>query len=656
MTLNIRNFARSLATMTLVVCALAAGQCRAAAADDTSSSADKQRQLIGVLQSEAPPQDKAIACKRLAIYGTKDAVPALAPLLADASLASWARTALEAIPGPEANAALREALGKVQGRLLIGTINSIGNRRDPEAIAGLILKLQDADAGVACAAGVALGRIGGETAAAALVKSLAGAPAEVRGGIAEGCVRCAEQYLAGGKTADAMKLYDLVRAASVPKQRILDATRGAILARGSDGLPLLLEQLRSPDKAMLSIGLSTARELPGKEITQALNAEVRRSAPDRQVLVFLALADRNDAAVMPAVLDAAKSGSSQLRIAAVGALDRSGNVSCVPVLLEAAVENNAELALAAKTAIARLPDKAVDVDLIARLQASKGKLRQVLVELAGLRRIEAAMPILLQCVEDADAGVRVAAVKAIGVVGDDKQTDDLVQFLQKTQNNKERAEIEKALLAISGRCGAACVPHLLPLAKNGQSALRIVALHALASVGGAEPLAAVKTACEDKDTEVQDEAIRTLSTWPNNWPDDAGVAEPLLALAQDGKNTAHQVLGLRGYLQYIQSDKKLNDDEKVAKINDLLPLMKRTEEKKLAIADLGNIPTGKSLAMLLSFTKDEALAEDACASMVNLLGKKTPGISQEERQKALQTALELSKDETLKRKARRLQR
>ena len=32
-------------------------------------AADRQRQLIRILQSDAPPQEKAITCKRLAIYG-----------------------------------------------------------------------------------------------------------------------------------------------------------------------------------------------------------------------------------------------------------------------------------------------------------------------------------------------------------------------------------------------------------------------------------------------------------------------------------------------------------------------------------------------------------------------------------------------------------
>src|SRR6266446_5355168 len=108
-----------------------------AAPNVNSTDKEKERNLIAILQSDAPPQDKAIPCKQLAIYGTKDAVPALAPLLANKELASWARIALEAIPGPEADEAFRASLPNLQGTLLIGAINSIGVRRDAKAVDAL---------------------------------------------------------------------------------------------------------------------------------------------------------------------------------------------------------------------------------------------------------------------------------------------------------------------------------------------------------------------------------------------------------------------------------------------------------------------------------------------------------------------------------------
>ncbi|MCO6459609.1 MAG: PBS lyase, partial [Pirellulaceae bacterium] len=250
----------------------------------------KERELIGVLRSDAPPAQKAMACKQLVFDGSPEAVPALAPLLADKELASWARIALEAIPGDEAEAALREAAGKLEGRLLIGTLNSLGARRDVEAVDLLRGKLQADDADVASSAAVALGRIGGDVATKQLRESLQVGPAAVRSAVAEGCILCAERLWQEGRADEAAEVYEAVRRADLPKPRHLEATRGLILARQAAGVGLLVEQLRSDDRQFFQLGLTVARELPAAEVTQALTAELAQTAPDRGSLLLLALA------------------------------------------------------------------------------------------------------------------------------------------------------------------------------------------------------------------------------------------------------------------------------------------------------------------------------------------------------------------------------
>jgi HEAT repeat protein len=259
-----------------VVATLAAACPREAVADDAPSADERQQKLIEVLLSDAPKATKAITCKQLTLCGDKEAVPVLAPLLADEELASWALIPLEAIPGPEADAALREAAGKLKGRLLIGVINSIAMRGDAEAVELLIGHLKDADAGVASAAAAALGKIGGGPATAALTKSLKGAPDAVRSAVAEGIIFCAEKYLAANDAEEAARLYDMVRNADVHQQRIVEATRGAILARGASGLPILVDELQSEDREMFYVALRAARELGGPDVTKALIKELAR--------------------------------------------------------------------------------------------------------------------------------------------------------------------------------------------------------------------------------------------------------------------------------------------------------------------------------------------------------------------------------------------
>src|SRR5262249_14363080 len=153
---------------------------------------------------------------------------------------------------------------------------------------------------------------------------------------------------------------------------------------------------------------------------------------------LLALANRHDPAVMPVVIDAARSRQPGLRLTAVGVLERIGNAAALPVLLEAAAQDEPELSQKSLTAPARLPGNEIDKDILARLPASSGKMRQALVDVAGRRRIEGAMPVLVQSAEDPDAGVRSAAVQAIGVLGEAPQAADVARLLGKTRNSKDR--------------------------------------------------------------------------------------------------------------------------------------------------------------------------------------------------------------------------
>jgi HEAT repeat protein len=625
----------------------------AAAPPAPDSPAAKQQALIRLLESKAPPAEKALACKQLTIYGSKAAVPALAPLLQDPELASWARIALEAIPDPAADAALRSALGKVQGQLLVGVINSIGVRRDGKAVSALVKRLKAPDAEVASAAAVALGRIGGSKAAKALLRAMATAPEPARGAAAEGAILCGEWFVAHGQPAEAVKLYDTVRAANVPQQKQLEAIRGAILARQAEGLPVLLQQLRSPDQAVLGIGLRVARELPGQSVTEALAAELKSCGEDRQSFLLLALADRNDASVMPAISAAVIGGSPQLRLTAIRILESQGDAANVAVLLRAAVDTDPAVAKAACNALTRLPGNDVDAELLRRLPAYQGKALQVLLGVADQRHLDAALPTAMRALRDPDPGIRAAAIQALGTLGDAGNVAELAELLQDPAN-PARAELKTAILAIISRTGTRSLPALLPLAHNGDSGVRMVALQLLGSAGGPDALSALQAAVSDQDADVQDEAVRTLSTWPNNWPEDSRIAQPLLVLAQSSTKPAHQVLALRGYLQYLQADTQLKDADKLARLEAALPLVKRPEEKRLAIATAGGIRSAGALALLMNYAQEPSVSGDACAAILKLVDPAPPGVSAEQRTQALEIVMKNCPSEETKQKAQKL--
>jgi HEAT repeat protein len=612
---------------------------------------DKEHALIHTLQSDAPPGDKAIACKKLAIYGSEEAVPALAPLLEDNQLASWALIALEAIPGSAPDLALRQAAGKLHGELLVGVIDSIGVRRDAGAVKILAGKLTESDTAVASAAAVSLGKIGNAKAAAALKRALARSSPSVRPAVAEGCVRCAEVLLADGKGAGAVKLYDAVRKAKVAKEKVLEGTRGAILARGDAGLPLLLEQLKSNDRDLFNIGLRVARELPGPAATKAVAGAFRQATAERQPLVLLALADRGDAAVLPIVTEVAAHGEKNLRVVAIDILDRLGDPATLPVLLDCAVDEDQDISQPALAALSRLAGNNVDSDLCSRLADSTGKMRQALMSISARRGIAKALPAIVQSINDPDGQTRAAAIQALLNLGGNNEVAELGRALQKSNVPDERAHIEKVLVGLSGRIGAPGVPSLVSLMQSSNPQDRKAALHALVAAGGGDALAAVAAAVEDKDQTIQDEAVRTLCSWPNAWPEDAAVAAPLLRTAKNDRNSSHEILAQGGYLQLLLGDEKLSKDDKLAKLQDILPLLHRSEEKITAIAVLQGISAPQALDLLSNFASEPAVANDACMALVQAATPKRESLSLEQRQKALHLAIQKSTKAETKQKA-----
>jgi HEAT repeat protein len=177
---------------------------------------DQEAKLIAVLKSDAPRKAKADACRELARVGTRESVAPLAALLCNEELSHMARYGLEPIPDPAVDTALRETLDKVNGRLLVGVIGSIGMRRDPKAVTALVKRLADKDSEVVQAAARALGRIGTLDTVAPLEKSLASTAQANRIAVSEGLFRCADVLRSQGQRKEAQAIYEQLAKANLP--------------------------------------------------------------------------------------------------------------------------------------------------------------------------------------------------------------------------------------------------------------------------------------------------------------------------------------------------------------------------------------------------------------------------------------------------------
>lgn len=577
-----------------------------------------EKELLAVLLSEdSSSADKAITCKKLAVHGTGAAVPEVAKLLPDPQLSSWARIALEAIPGPEADEALRKAAESLDGRLLIGVLNSIGVRRDAKAVEVLTARLKDQDAEVASAAAVALGHIGDAAATKTLRAALASVPDSVRSAVAEGCVLCAERLHTAGQSADAVAIYDEVRSANVPKPRLIEATRGTILARGKEGYPMLIELLQSNDKGLFNIALSTIREVPGSEIDKLLPAEVARVTPARGALIIQAMADRPTTVVVSAVVEAAGSGSKPVRLAAIAALATIGDVASLPVLLEAAVDADADLARVARNTLADLPGKAVDTKIAALLPGAKGKSYPMLLETVGRRRIEATSE-LLKAVDHVDKEVRSAGLVALGETVTLKNLPVLVTQAVSPKHADTVDVARQALKSASVRMPDrdACVTQLAAAIEKSPADAKIVVLEIISEVGGDKALTTVASVAKGNDPALQDAGSRLLGKWATA---DAGPV--LLDLAKSGP-PQYRTRSLRGFIGVVRKF-PVSDQERSQMAQSALDLAKQPAEQKLVLDVLKIHPSLETLQLAVKLTQNADLRDEATQAAIAIAQKLT---------------------------------
>ncbi|MHC4338322.1 MAG: ThuA domain-containing protein, partial [Planctomycetota bacterium] len=101
--------------------------------------------LAGVVRLRGTLACKQFICRQLSIIGTKESVPVLAKMLTNSGTSDMARYALERIPDPAVDKALRDALGETAGKIKVGIINSLGQRRDKKAVNQLGKLLSDPD-------------------------------------------------------------------------------------------------------------------------------------------------------------------------------------------------------------------------------------------------------------------------------------------------------------------------------------------------------------------------------------------------------------------------------------------------------------------------------------------------------------------------------
>jgi len=584
-----------------------------AVADDN----DNESHYIGILQTQSSPAEKDAACVWLKRHGTAQCVPALASLLNDEQLSHSARYALESLPGPEAEKALIASLSQTSGLQKAGVIESLGIRRDEQAVPALIKLLADPDELTFRVAASSLGDIASRKALKALESHLNETDQTRKREIIDGCFRCAQADLAAGNRKQALAVYKEIY--NQPAQEFLHvaAYRGMVLASGRKGVDLMVDAILNGPAPLQMEAIQLAHEVPNA--TGALAKLLPNVNPLTQVALIDALGQRNDPAAVPEIVALTKSENSDVRIAAVTALGTLGSDKELPVLIDIASTTTGPIQTAARQALSLIHRGNPNKTLVDMLAGAKPETQVEILKALASRSAIAATPQLLQLAQTTDGQVQDAAFEALARLVSQSQLPALVQIVDQMKTDAGRASAAQAVVAacrhIQREHDTVDMAPVWTALRNGSPDMRVALLPVCSGLTDTTAREVLRASIKDSDSKVRAAAIRALCDTM-----DAALVGDIVQLVGDSAADEFHTALIEAFVRLTTQDDatQIQDSTRMQMFQKVAPLAKTPAEKRVVLSGLVMIADAPSLELAGQFVSDEAVTNEAARAVISI--------------------------------------
>lgn len=584
--------------------------------------------------------------------GRAECVDAVAALLDDGDplVRDAAQRALANNPAPKAGAKLSDKLkATADNKFKAALIGALGYRAEPAGVAALAGELGSQDAAVAAVAARALGKIATPEAAKALAAARSAARGDVRLRVSDAYLLCADKLLGAGKTAEAAAIYQELCVNDEPQAVRAAAMQGRLRAAGNRAAAIILEVLAGNDANAQKVAVRFTGQIDTAGV-QTLAAGLAKLPPVAQVALLSGLGPRRDRAALPAVVQAVGSADPAVKLAALNALAGLADASTVGLLVET-IQAGGEPGDAARRSLVAVFAPGVNEKLIATMkQTEEPGQRARLIDILEQRRAAVAAPALLQVVVGPDAGVRRAAMKALGQVAGPEHVAGMILGLAKTADVGEREEAERAITLVCVRVAdeSKQADPVLAVIARADEAEKTALLSVLGRIGGAKALDQVRAALGSNDADRYEAAVRAICNWP-----DATVAEDLLKLAAGGKEESQRVRAVRALARVLVLEGGPSDQEKVALLKRTIEQASRNEERDLILDRARALRHIDTVRLVAAYLDNPDQVKRACETLVDLAHQGgLRGPNQAEFDRVLKKVIEVAPDRKLAEQAK----
>jgi len=569
-----------------------------------------EAKLAEFLDSKATMAAKMAVCRQLREIGTSASVPALERMLLKEETSDLALYALEKIPDASAEKALIQALDKTRGKVRLGILSSLGNRRAEKAVPALEKLLNKSDPATAAAAATALGHIANPQASDALLKALAGSSGKLRDRVGSSLLNCAQEYTISKDLKTAAAIFDALMNTKLSLPVRQSAMKGRIRSSGNaEARSMIIQTLKGKDSDHHAPAIGLIGDFFDDSNISEVCALFSGLPAASQIQLLEALSCFQDDAARTTAVEAIKSPEQEVRISALKALEKLGDATTVDLLVLHAAQARGKEQEAARNSLWSLRGEDVDKVILLNLVKMQGPdIQNELIKSTAERRIEEGMELLLARARSSDSGNRLEAIKAIKDIASLSDLPRLVELLLSLKEERDQMELASTIAVVAGKSpqpvGRARAI-LAALSQTEDIPKRCSLFRVLGKIGDDSSLPVLREALAESSPELKDAAVRALADWPTPTPRD-----DLFQVVRTSSNSVHKVLSLRAYIQMVGMEPYRSPRMAVRSLQEVLDLA-RAEEKKLILGILPTFAGPEALALAESLLKEKEVAAEA---------------------------------------------
>ena len=287
-----------------------------------------------------------------------------------------------------------------------------------------------------------------------------------------------------------------------------------VLSAGEKAISEIIAALNSNQSAYRKAALKLSSKIASPKMYDALlkKAKDKKNSNVLQAELITAFGERSDKAAFSFVKDYLSATDNDLRRAAIVATGKLGGESAVNPIIQAINTGDEKVVQTGKNVLLSIQSNQFISDIAASLPQASSPAKIALIEILASRRAVAQKEAVFALTSSPDAGVRLAAGKALIALASENDVPRIAQLLNAASGREDIEALQRALFAAVSALPQAQQTQLVA-AQTGTSATPERSYNVLAMIGGQPALDIVLNAFKSAPTAIRTAAFDALAQW-----------------------------------------------------------------------------------------------------------------------------------------------